>query len=109
MQDAEQANTGQEQQATKPAPAKPKPKPKPLPPFKVILLNDDHNEFGKVIAEVYRLTPLNRQQATRRVLEAHTKGRSLLLTTHKERAELYQDQFASLVPPIGIDIEPGEA
>ena len=72
-----------------------KPKAKQLPPFKVLLHNDDVNEMGYVVHTITQLTHLNRQDATQRMLEAHQSGLALLLTTHKERAELYAEQFAS--------------
>ena len=50
------------------------------------------------------LTPLNLEAAVQRTLEAHTAGLALLLTTHKERAELYRDQFKS--KGLTVTIEP---
>ncbi len=76
-----------------------------LPQYNVILLNDEVNEFCDVVRHVSELTPLSKNEAIARATEAHKAGQSLLLTTHKERAELYQQQFASLRPPIGISIE----
>jgi ATP-dependent Clp protease adaptor protein ClpS len=69
--------------------------PQPLPPWKVLLHNDDKNDFFFVIHTVVELTPLNEDSAKQRTLEAHETGVSLLLVTHKERAELYKEQFAS--------------
>jgi len=84
------------------ATAKPKkrsvPKPKPpkmLPPWKVLLHNDDKNDIGFVILTIIELTPLKQEEAVQRTLEAHQQKVALLLVTHKERAELYQDQFQS--------------
>lgn len=89
----------------KPA-SKPQP-PKPLPPWKVLLHNDDKNEFMYVIVTIVELTPLDTDTAVMRTTEAHKKGLSLLLVTHKERAELYQEQFAS--KGLVVTIEPDEA
>ena len=78
--------------------AKTSPKQKPpqmLPPWKVLLHNDDKNEMLFVVETIISLTPLNEQDAKQRTIEAHETGVALLLTTHKERAELYKDQFAS--------------
>jgi ATP-dependent Clp protease adapter protein ClpS len=61
----------------------------------VLLHNDDKNEFPFVIKTIVELTPLNEQDATVRTREANDSGVALLLTTHKERAELYQEQFQS--------------
>ena len=72
-----------------------KPKPRKLPPFKVILHNDDENDMVHVIQAIRHLTPLSRTEAMRSMLEAHMAGCSLLLVTHRERAELYVEQFAS--------------
>lgn len=72
-----------------------RPKQDKLPPWKVVLVNDNINTMQDVVETIRMLTPLSEQAAVRRMLEAHTRGRSLLLTTHRERAELYRDQFAS--------------
>jgi ATP-dependent Clp protease adaptor protein ClpS len=81
--------------ATRPEKAPAKPPPQQLPPYKVLLHNDDKNEMLFVIQSIVELTPLNRQDALNRMLEAHESGVALLLVTHKERAELYQEQFKS--------------
>jgi ATP-dependent Clp protease adaptor protein ClpS len=73
--------------------------PKHLPPWKVLLHNDDKNEITFVIRTVAELTP-------QRTIEAHEKGVSLLLVTHKERAELYQEQFQT--KKLVVTIEPDE-
>jgi ATP-dependent Clp protease adapter protein ClpS len=94
---------------TKPAPKKtPSRKPpQPLPPWKVMLHNDDKNEFHFVIQTVVSLTPLNEDAARQRTIEAHETGVALLLVTHKERAELYREQFQS--KGLTVTIEPAEA
>jgi ATP-dependent Clp protease adaptor protein ClpS len=79
--------------ARRPAPTKRE--PKQLPPYKVLLHNDDVNTFEHVIRSIKRLTRLNTEEAVMRTLEAHETGVALLLVTHRERAELYQEQFAS--------------
>ncbi len=96
--------------AVKSAPAKKgKPKQKPpqmLPPWKVLLHNDDKNEMGFVVNAIVELTPLKEQDALLRMKEAHETGVALLLTTHKERAELYKEQFTS--KGLVVTIEPAE-
>jgi len=96
--------TPEGQTATKPAPTQTL--PRPLPPYKVILHNDDVNEVGHVVQTIITLTTLNTQDAQERTLEAHHQGQSLLLVTHKERAELYQEQFQSA--KLVVTIEPDE-
>lgn len=71
------------------------PKPGKLPPWKVVLHNDHVNTMEGVVQTILQLTPLSEAAAVRRMLEAHQRGRALLMTTHRERAELYKQQFAS--------------
>lgn len=71
-------------------------KPKHLPPYKVLLHNDEVNTFEHVITSIVKITTLSTQEAIIRTLEAHESGLALLLTTHRERAELFIEQFASL-------------
>jgi ATP-dependent Clp protease adaptor protein ClpS len=78
--------------------------PSVLPPWKVLLHNDEKNEMLFVIRAIVELTPLNREDALTRMLEAHKSGVALLLITHKERAELYLDQFQT--KGLTISIEP---
>ncbi|MDH3583205.1 MAG: ATP-dependent Clp protease adaptor ClpS [Phycisphaerae bacterium] len=75
-----------------------------LPPWKVLLHNDDVNDMPYVVQTISQLTPLSQSAATQRMLEAHAKGLALILTTHQERAELYRDQFAS--KNLSVTIEP---
>ena len=87
--------------------AKQAPKKQPpgmLPPWKVLLHNDDKNDVVFVVDTIVELTPLKKQDAEIRTVEAHNTGVSLLLTTHKERAELYQEQFTS--KGLTVTIEP---
>jgi len=86
------------------APSIPFGKKEHLPLWKVILHNDDVNEVLYVVEVISRLTPLHLGAAYDRMLEAHTQGRSLLLVTHCERAELYRDQFSA--HHLTVTIEP---
>jgi ATP-dependent Clp protease adaptor protein ClpS len=98
--------------ATKPkkkskgAPAPQKTPPRMLPPFKVLLHNDDINSLDHVVETIVELTNLNEQDAKLRTEEADKTGVALLLVTHKERAELYRDQFSS--KGLTVTIEPAE-
>jgi len=88
-------------------PARPSRKPKQLPPYKVLLHNDEVNTFVDVIAAILKVTTLEPEEAMLRTLEAHHSGVALLLVTHKERAELYCEQFATF--KITVTIEPDAA
>jgi ATP-dependent Clp protease adaptor protein ClpS len=78
--------------------------PRELPKYKVLLHNDDRNEMNYVVETIRKLTPLTKEEAMTRMWEAHTGGLALLLVTHKERAELYEEQFASC--GLTVTIEP---
>ena len=99
------------------APAKPKKKgksapapkrtpPGMLPPWKVLLHNDNKNTVDDVIKAIVQLIHLTEQDAEFRTQEAHRSGVALLTVTHKERAELFQEQFAS--KSLTVSIEPAE-
>lgn len=75
-----------------------------LPPWKVILHNDDVNTIEHVILTILKLTPLKAAEAATRALEAHAHGHSVLLVTHRERAELYCEQFQTF--KITVTCEP---
>ncbi len=74
---------------TKPAP----PKLDRLPTYRVLLHNDDINEMLDVVGAILELTTLNRTRAFEAMMTAHQRGMCLLLLTHRERAELYEEQF----------------
>ncbi|MHA2279539.1 MAG: ATP-dependent Clp protease adaptor ClpS [Promethearchaeota archaeon] len=66
-----------------------------LPPWKVILHNDNVNIAEDVVQRVQEIMGFDEERAIELVIEAHETGQSLLLTTHHERAELYMEQFQS--------------
>lgn len=80
--------------------------PRHLPLYKVILHNDDVNDVAHVVEAIVELTPLNVEDAIERTLEAHHTGCALLLVIHKERAELYAEQFQS--KKLTVTIEPAD-
>jgi ATP-dependent Clp protease adaptor protein ClpS len=65
-----------------------------LPRYKLILLNNTACDMMFVVRTIMELTRLCRAEATHKMWEAHHSGRSLLLVTYRERAELYVEQFA---------------
>ena len=102
MSEQEKRQSGSDEGGYNAAPVKPlrekspkQPPPKALPPWKVILHNDDINEMIKVVQVICQLTRLKKEEAVARTLEAHNSGVALLLVTHQERAELYVEQFAT--------------
>jgi ATP-dependent Clp protease adapter protein ClpS len=81
-----------------------RPQHRPLPRFKVILLNNAACDMMFVVRTIMELTRLCRAEATHKMWEAHHSGRSLLLVTFRERAELYVEQFAGR--GLTVTIEP---
>ncbi len=84
--------------ATAVAPAKPaeqtkKRPPKTLPPFNVVLLNDNDHSYEYVIQMLKSIFGHNDQQGFKLAEEVDTQGRAIVFTTHKELAELKRDQI----------------
>ena len=87
------AGTATVEQA-KPAPRKsPAGKTDRLPPYNVVLLDDDHHTYAYVIEMLGALFAFDRQKAFKLAEEVNTRGRVILMTTHKEKAELKRDQI----------------
>ena len=67
-----------------------------LPPYRVILHDDDVNEMGHVVRALLSSVPdLSVRDATSIMLEAHLKGRAEVIACPLERAELYRDRLES--------------
>lgn len=92
--------------AVAPRPKSPPPRVEHLPPYRVLLHNDDINDMEWVAHSIVDLTPTPLARAVQLMLEAHDSGVALLLVTHKERAELYQEQFQTR--KLTVTIEPAE-
>ena len=67
-----------------------------LPPYAVILHNDDVNEMGHVVSSLLRSVPeLTPQRAEEIMLEAHNHGQAVVIACPLELAELYRDRLES--------------
>lgn len=67
-----------------------------LPPYKVILFNDDHNEMDFVVAVLLRLVNhMSQSKAVKIMLTAHLTGSAVVIICPKESAEYYQERFLS--------------
>jgi len=67
---------------------------KEMPRCKVVLLQDAKTEMMVIVRAVMDVTRLCKTEATHKMWEAHHSGRSVLLTTHRERAEFFAEQLA---------------
>jgi ATP-dependent Clp protease adaptor protein ClpS len=78
------------------APTKPKPKHEEkvrlLPPYHVILLNDDDHSFDFVINVLRKVFGFELERAVQFTIEAHSKGRAIVWTGPKEVAEFRVEQ-----------------
>jgi ATP-dependent Clp protease adaptor protein ClpS len=87
------------------APAKPKknpqkkPTPRKLPPWHVVLLDDNDHSYEYVMEMLKRLFGHNDQLGFKLAAEVDHLGRAIVFTTHRELAELKRDQIHSF----GID------
>ncbi|HRX83544.1 MAG TPA: ATP-dependent Clp protease adaptor ClpS [Phycisphaerae bacterium] len=80
--------------AVKPAP----PKPRKLPPYNVVLLDDDHHTYDYVIRMLMKLFGHSWSGAWRMARMVDTTGRVIVATTTKEHAELKQEQIHAFGP-----------
>jgi len=75
-----------------------------LPRVRLVLHNNASLELMFIVRTVMELTRFCRAEATHKMWEAYHCGRSVLLTTWKERAELYVEQFGER--GLTVSIEP---
>jgi len=88
---------------------------KKLPPYNVILINDEFHSFDYVIKMVRQLFGYQEEKGFQIAKEVDSQGRAIVCTTSKERAELKQEQIhafgpdklvAGCVGSMWADIEP---
>ncbi|MGL4550798.1 MAG: ATP-dependent Clp protease adaptor ClpS [Gemmataceae bacterium] len=86
-----------------------------IPPYNVILLNDDHHSMEFVLEVLCKVLGCSVERAYQFMMEAHTSGRAIIWTGSKEVAELKAEQIHSCTEvreggrdlgPLGCDIEP---
>jgi|SRR5215471_2361685 len=78
-----------------------------LPPYQVILFNDDYNEMLYVVAVLLRtIDNLSQQEAENIMLTAHLTGSAVVVVCPKEIAEYYQERLLSY--GLTATIEPDE-
>jgi ATP-dependent Clp protease adaptor protein ClpS len=75
-----------------------------LPPFSVILHNDDHHSMEYVVSSLVKSVPsLATAEAVTIMLEAHQTGQAVVITCPLEQAEFYRDRIRSF--GLGVSIE----
>lgn len=94
----------------------PQGKPRLLPPYAVIIENDDEHSFPYVIDALRRVFGYGWFKACRLTMRAHVQGRAAVWTGPLEVAEFKRDRIRSVGPdlharrpvhfPLGCAIEP---
>lgn len=69
-----------------------------LPPYNVILLDDDEHSFDYVIRMLKAIFGHPLKKGYRMAMEVHTTGRVVVATTNLEQAELKRDQIHAFGP-----------
>jgi ATP-dependent Clp protease adaptor protein ClpS len=87
-----------------------------LPPYHVILLNDEHHSMPFVVDVLLKVLGCPEEQAVQMMMEAHHSGRAVIWTGPKEVAELKAEQVQTFhevrasdnaqLGPLGCVIEP---
>ncbi len=90
-------------------------KPKRLPPYAVIVLNDEEHSFRYVIDTFSKVFGYPREKSYSLALHIHTHGQGIVWSGSKEVAELKRDQIRAVGPdfhaekkigfPLGVRIE----
>jgi ATP-dependent Clp protease adaptor protein ClpS len=63
-----------------------------MPPYNVVILNDEEHTFPYVIELLVKLFAHPLPKAKELTWRIHTQGRAVVYTTHKEKAELKREQ-----------------
>jgi ATP-dependent Clp protease adaptor protein ClpS len=89
-----------------------------LPPYNVVLLNDDDHTYEYVIMMLRRVFGHPEPRGYQLARQVDSQGRAIVLTTHRELAELKRDQVLAFgadprIPTcagsMGAVIEPAES
>jgi ATP-dependent Clp protease adaptor protein ClpS len=77
-----------------------KTEPQKLPPYNVVLLDDDDHTYEYVIEMLTSLFGHPKEMGFKLAKQVDRDGRAIVCTTHKERAEFKRDQIGAF----GIDM-----
>jgi ATP-dependent Clp protease adaptor protein ClpS len=76
-----------------------------LPPYRVVLFDDDYNEMNYVVfVLLHSINNLSQAEAERIMLTAHLTGTAIVAVCPKEIAEFYQERLLS--HGLTVTIEP---
>ncbi len=66
-----------------------------MPPYNVVILNDEEHTFPYVIEMLIKLFRHDHAKAEELTWRIHNTGRAVVYTTHKELAEMKRDQVTA--------------
>jgi ATP-dependent Clp protease adaptor protein ClpS len=69
-----------------------------IPPWNVVLLDDDHHTYTYVVEMLRAVFGMSRERAYLHALEVDSQHRTILITTSREHAELKQEQVHAYGP-----------
>jgi ATP-dependent Clp protease adaptor protein ClpS len=72
--------------------------PKSLPPYKVVLLDDNDHTVEYVMVMLKQLFGIPQEAGYLLAMEVDANGWAVVVTTHKERAELKREQIHAYGP-----------
>jgi ATP-dependent Clp protease adaptor protein ClpS len=80
-------------------------KPEPELPWNVLLHNDWNNSMPRVVVILKKVIPgMTLKKATAIMWEAHSTGKAVVKSCHKELAELYRERLGA--EGLTVSIEP---
>ncbi|MCR4415470.1 MAG: ATP-dependent Clp protease adaptor ClpS [Thermoguttaceae bacterium] len=107
-------NPPETRKAKRPSPSEQE--PKRLPPYAVVVFNDDEHTFAYVVETFMKVFGYTAQKSWLLALAIHHAGKGIVWSGPKEVAELKRDQIRSAGPdfyatrrvdfPLGVTIEP---
>ena len=87
-----------------------------VPPYNVILENDDHHSMEFVVEVLQKALGYSQERSFQFMMQAHTSGRAVVWTGPKEVAELKVEQIRTFhevrdpggrdLGPLGCSVEP---
>jgi len=93
-------------------------RPRLLPPYNVLLMNDDDHSMEFVIEVLRKVFSFPQEKSFQLMMEAHKSGVAVVWTGSKEVAELKAEQMSTFhetrakdkkdLGPVGVRIEPAE-
>lgn len=77
-----------------------------FPRYRVVLQAGATRDMMFIVRTIMNLTRLGQAEAMHKMWESHHYGRSILLVTHKERAEFYAEQFCAKGLSVALELAP---